>query len=172
MESNEIKPTETANNKKLYLLSKNIKDKWSNYVLQSAVAGIATVFFLFIFYEIVSLIIIASVGSTFFTVFATPELKTAQTRNVICSYVICVFVGICCFNLSPVVFSGGLAVGAAAFFMVTTDTEHPPAAGVALGLSISSATEHLVAGALFAFLGALFAAFFKYLLNPFLKDLT
>ncbi len=172
MANNEVKATEKVNNSNLYLISRNFKGKWVNYVLQSAVAGIVTVSFLFIYYELVTLVIIASVGSTFFTVFATPELRTAQTRNVIGSYVICIIVGISCFHLSPVVISGGLAVGAAAFFMVITDTEHPPAAGVALGLSISSVTEHLIAGAIFAFLGTLFAAFFKYLLNPLLKDLT
>lgn len=159
-------------NENLYLISRNFKEKWSNYIWQSAAAGIVTFSFLFIYYELISLVVIAGVGSTFFTVFATPKLRTAQTRNVIGSYVICVLLGMACFTLSPVALSGGVAVGAAAFLMVITDTEHPPAAGVALGLSITSKTEYLYAGAIFAVLGALVAASLKHLLLPLLKDLT
>jgi len=129
-------------------------------------------FFLYVFFELVFLIVLAGVGSTFFTVFALPNIRTSSDRNVIGSYIICVLVGVFCFYLSPVIVSGGVAIGIAAFLMVTTDTEHPLAAGVALGLSITPVADNLSAGAIFAITGALLAILLKHILNHWLKDLT
>jgi len=55
--------------------------------------------------------------------------------------------------------------------MVITDTEHPPAAGVALGLSKTQIIDDAYAGAIFAFAGAILAVFIKRILSPWLKDL-
>lgn len=171
-ENQEETVTLNINSSNTYLLSRNFKTKWVNYLWQSIVAGIVTVLFLYVFSELVTLVILASVGSTFFNVFALPKIRTARPRNVIGSYIISIIIGLLCFNLTPVVVSGGVAVGAAAFLMVITDTEHPPAAGIALGLSITPAVEHLYAGAIFAIIGALLASLLKQILNPWLKDLT
>lgn len=154
-----------------YLLSKNFRKKWSNYVWQSALVGIVTAFFLFIINELVALVILAGVGSTFFNVFAMPGARTAQTRNLLGSYIICIAVGVLCFNFTSNVISGGVAVSAAAFFMAVTDTEHPPAAGIALGLSVITTISQLYLGVIFAISGIILAVLLKHMLKPWLKDL-
>lgn len=156
----------------IYLLSKNFRKKWFNYVWQSALVGIVTFFFLYILDELVAIVILAGVGSTFFNVFAMPNARTAQTRNIIGSYIICIVIGSIFFNFSSYVISGGLAVGAASFFMAVTDTEHPPAAGIALGLSIITAVEQLYSGAIFAISGAFLVILLKYMLKSRLRDLS
>lgn len=155
----------------MYVLSRHFKENWINYVWQSLAAGVFTFLVIFIFSKLIGLIILASIGSTFFTVFALPNNRTAQPRNVIGSYIICLLIGLACCFIPSSSLSGGIAVGAAAFFMVITDTEHPPAAGVALGLALGSSIEQNVAGALLALIAALLASLLKHMLSPWLKDL-
>ena len=158
--------------KGFYLLSKSFTENWVNYVWQSTAAGIITIVMLFVFSELIALIILASIGSTFFTVFALPHNRTAKARNVLGSYLICIAVGLACSCLPSVSIAGGAAVGIGSFGMVITDTEHPPAAGIALGLATIPFIEYAYAGAVFAAIGALFAAVLRQLLCPWLKDLV
>ena len=55
---------------------------WKNYVAQSMLAGCVVLAVLMSLSE-GYMVIIASIGSTAFIVFATPASLTAQTRNVI-----------------------------------------------------------------------------------------
>ena len=162
---------EQETKKEVYLLSKNFKENWVNYVWQSMAAGVFTFLLIFICSELITLIILASIGSTFFTVFALPGNRTAQVRNVMGSYIICILIGLACSFMPSAGISGGISVGAAAFFMVITDTEHPPAAGIALGLALTPAVEHALAGALFALIGASLSSLLKHVFSPWLKDL-
>jgi CBS-domain-containing membrane protein len=116
------------------------------------------------FFEWINLIILAGVGSTFFTIFALPKNRTANARNIIGSYLICITVGLFCIYLKPPSLSGGVAIGVSTFLMVITDTEHPPAAGVALCLSKTQIIDD-------AYAGAILAVFIKRILSPWLKDL-
>jgi len=60
-------------------------------------------------------------------------------------------------------------VGLSIFTMVVTDTEHPPAAGTALGVAITGMSPNvLVAVLLSIVLLSLMHRFFK----PYLRDLT
>ena len=61
-----------------------------------------------------------------------------------------------------------LTVGISILIMVVTDTEHPPAAGTALGLVI---TDWTVATVLFVILGALILSTIHMLLRPRLQNL-
>lgn len=160
-----------AEDEDIYILSKNFKERWVNYVWQSAAAGILTTVVLYVFFELVTLIILAGVGSTIFTIFALPRNRTANTRNIIGSYLICITVGLFCIYIASPSLSGGTAIGLSAFLMVITDTEHPPAAGVALGLSLARNTEDAYGGAVFALAGALIAVLLRRMLSPWLKDL-
>ena len=159
------------NDEDIYIISKNLRERWVNYVWQSAAAGIITTLVLYIFFELVALIILAGVGSTIFTIFALPRNRTANTRNIIGSYLICIAVGLFCIYITKPSLSGGAAIGISTFLMVITDTEHPPAAGVALGLSMANSVEDAYGGAIFAFAGALIAVFLRRILSPWLKDL-
>ncbi len=157
--------------KDIYLISKNLRERWVNYVWQSAAAGIITIIVLYIFFELIALIILAGVGSTIFTIFALPFNRTANTRNIIGSYLICIVVGLFCIYITNPSLSGGAAIGISTFLMVITDTEHPPAAGVALGLSMANSIDDAYGGVIFAFIGALIAVFLRRILLPWLKNL-
>ncbi|MBN3041240.1 MAG: HPP family protein [Candidatus Omnitrophica bacterium] len=86
-------------------------------------------------------VIVASLGATAFVVFATPSSVVAKARNVLGGYVVGILTG-AVFTLIPhdgffmtaIIYS--LAVGLSIFIMVLTDTEHPPASGVTLGVVI------------------------------------
>jgi CBS-domain-containing membrane protein len=155
----------------LYILSKNLKEYWFNYVWQSSAAGIVTVLAIYIFSDIIGLFILAGVGSTFFTVFALPNNRTAMTRNIIGSYIISIFIGLVFLNLFSNYARGGLTVGLATFLMVITDTEHPPAAGIALGLAMGTNFEIILKGSVFALSGAILSSLLRYFFKPWLKDL-
>ncbi len=123
-----------------------LKTHWKYYVIQSLAATI-TIFILFMLVSIQKKpVIVASIAATTFIIFAMPGYITAKPRNVIGGHVI----GMICGFLIPAVplhhlvpqsvsvsLLYALAVGASIFLMVITDTEHPPAAGTALGVAIA-----------------------------------
>ena len=125
---------------------------WRNYVFQSLLATMS-LFCVLIFLEQGEQVIVASL------VFALPNNLTAQPRNVIGGHIvglICGFVGYWLLSLLPnpeqFVAEAGVhafAVGLAIFIMVITDTEHPPAAGTALGAAIGGPGERLIISVLF-----------------------
>ena len=114
---------------------------WKHYVLQSILAT-GSVFIVLYFLSLQEAVIIASIGATAFIVFVMPDSITAQPRNVIGGQMVGLLCGFL-FSLIPpftLIFSlfiYSLAVGASIFIMVVTDTEHPPAAGTALGVVIT-----------------------------------
>ncbi len=63
---------------------------------------------------------------------------------------------------------GALAVGLAIFVMVVTNTEHPPAASLALGLVLGKWTPVAIVVIL---VGIVALTLLKYLIKPILKNL-
>ena len=146
---------------------------WRHYVLQSILATLS-VFIVLYFLSLQHAVIIASIGATAFIVFAMPDNITAQARNVIGGHLVGLFYGFL-FSLIPqpaliysiMVYS--LAVGATIFTMVVTDTEHPPAAGTALGVAMTGISlDVFIAVSMSIILLSLIHRFFK----PHMKDLT
>jgi len=135
-----------------------VKAYWRNYVFQSLLAT-ASLFCVLIFLEQGEKVIVASLGATAFIVFALPNSFTAQPRNVIGGHLVglaCGFVGYWLLNLLPnpdqFIAEAGIhsfAVGLAMFIMVAIDTEHPPAAGTALGAAIGGPGDRLITSVLF-----------------------
>jgi CBS-domain-containing membrane protein len=88
--------------------------------------------------------VVAALGATTFMIFTMPHRVSCRPRYVVGGYIVGIAVGIACsqaYDYMPawhthagLAITGGIAVGLAAFLMVTTNSEHPPAAGVALGL--------------------------------------
>ena len=130
-----------------------VKSHWRNYVFQSLLATVS-LFCVLIFLEQGEQVIVASLGATAFVVFALPNNLTAQPRNVIGGHIVglaCGFVGYWLLNVLPnpdqFIAEAGIhafAVGLAMFIMVVIDTEHPPAAGTALGAAIGGPGERLI----------------------------
>ena len=146
---------------------------WKHYVLQSILAT-CSVFIVLYFLSLQEAVIVASIGATAFIVFTMPNNITAQSRNVIGGHLIGLFYGFL-FSLIPhsaLIFSiliYSLAVGASIFTMVVTDTEHPPAAGTALGVVITGIRlDVLITVVLSIIILSLIHRFFK----PYLRDLT
>lgn len=154
------------------------KQHWRNYVFQSLLATVS-VFCVLIFLEQGEEIIIASLGATAFVVFALPDKVTAQPRNVIGGHIVgmlCGWIGFMILHLFPnpdffLTESAihALAVGLSMFIMVITNTEHPPAAGTALGIAIEGLTFHVVFSIL---LFSIAFTIIRLLLRKHLRDLT
>jgi CBS-domain-containing membrane protein len=114
---------------------------WKNYVFQSLFATIVMVG-VFVVLTLQNVVVVASLGSTAFVIFALPKSITAQPRNVIGGNMVGLLAGSLCalipqphYIVSLLVYA--LAVGSSIFIMVVTDTEHPPASGLALGVAVS-----------------------------------
>ncbi len=125
---------------------------------------------------------IASLGASTFIVFAMPSAHSAKPRGLIGGYLMGIITGI----IFDLVFAwltaqnaissahlwytvfGALAVGVTIFLMVITNTEHPPAVGMALAVVIQSWD---VASLLFVLAAAVLLAATRALLNRWLIDL-
>ena len=155
-----------------------VRSHWRNYVFQSLLAT-ASLFCVLLFLERGSEVIVASLGATAFVVFALPNSLTAQPRNVIGGHIVglaCGFAGYWLLHILPMpeqfIAEAGvhaLAVGLSIFVMVTIDTEHPPAAGTALGAAIAGPGERLIISVLFF---SIVFTVIRLLAKKHLRDLT
>lgn len=142
-------------------------------MLQSVLASLS-VFIVLYFLSLEHAVIIASIGSTAFIVFAMPDSVTAQTRNVIGGHLVGLFYG-SLFSLLPqpaLIYSiimYSLAVGASIFTMVVTDTEHPPAAGTALGVVMTGISLDVFIAVV---MSIIILSLIHRLLKPYMRDLT
>ncbi len=121
------------------------KNNYKQYILQCSLAFIVT-FIIFLFIDLISsLVILASFGASTFIAFTMPWGYAAKPRNLIGGYIVGSIIGVLMYeflclmghsNLSLLI-SSALCVALTSFIMVITDTEHPPAVGMALGLVIN-----------------------------------
>jgi len=159
------------------LALKNIAEElrlyWKNYVLQSLAAAIS-IFVLFLILTTEDVVFIASIGATAFIIFAMPDSITAKPRNVIGGHLTGIIVGSLSFLIphqqalaSVAIYS--IAVGVSIFIMVVIDTEHPPAAGTALGIAISGFSLNVTA---ILILSALALSLIHHFFRAYLKDLV
>ena len=115
-----------------------LRQYWKHYVVQSLFATVVLAI-VFVFLTLQHVIVVASLGSTAFVIFALPKSITAKPRNVIGGNLVGLISGSLCalipqpnYWITLLVYS--FAVGISIFIMVVTDTEHPPASGLALGV--------------------------------------
>ncbi|MBU1862900.1 MAG: HPP family protein [Candidatus Omnitrophica bacterium] len=166
----------------MHIIDEKFKhNKWQ-YIGQCFLAAVS-IFIVLLFLDARSnSAIIASLGASFFIVFTMPETQASSPRFLIGGYCVGIITGCICYYLSimPVfaqlpfiqAFSyeifGACAVGVAIFVMVITDTEHPPAAGVALGFVLNGYNLRTIAVVL---IGIISLAVIKTGLKPVLKNL-
>ena len=163
-----------------------LDDKFAQYprrfVYQSALAALAVLIVLVLLDTIHNGAVIAALGATAFIVFALPKTEASRARVVIPGYAIGAVVGSACRWLAALDMTGhpiaekyitivlaALAVGLAIFLMTITNTEHAPAAGVALGMVIGRWSITTV-GVVMVGAAALCAA--KAVLGRWLKNLA
>jgi len=113
------------------------------YLIQSAIAGVVTMVFLSFLDILTYTGLVAALGATTFLIFTMPHKVSARPRYVLGGYIMGALAGVLTsfafsaggiLPLDSIFALGAIAVGLATFLMVTTNTEHPPAAGMALGL--------------------------------------
>ena len=103
-------------------------------------------------------VLIAAIASTAFVLFISPHSDPAQTRHVVGGHLLALLFGGALAGLAgsaigdqwvtaaPALFAvyTALAVGFTMFAMAATNTEHPPAAGTALGVAAHAFSWELV----------------------------
>lgn len=164
----------------MHILDTNLKKDWRKYVMQCLLVVVALIVILYFVDVLTHAAIVAALGASTFIVFAMPRWITARPRNVIGGHIIGLIAGsICyfCFIYPPLglndkflyIFAAAVSVGLAMLLMVSTDTEHPPAAGTALGIVASGWS---LSAALFVLSFAVVLSMVRYLLKPWLRELV
>ncbi|MBT3362918.1 MAG: HPP family protein [Chloroflexi bacterium] len=125
----------------LIKIDSEFKQQWHHYLIQSVLAALCFMLVLWVFND-EEMVITTSIGASTFIVFAMPKAVTAQPRSLIGGYLIGLAVGSLSLAIPHETFLPTIAVyaavvGVAMLLMVVTDTEHPPACGIALGVAIS-----------------------------------
>jgi len=153
-----------------------------SYILQSILAVTAIMITMKVLDVFTQTTIIASIGASSFILFTMPKKDSSRPRRVIGGYFVGVFCGCLCSNLAQlpdfiqlvqtarhaIIISAGLAAGWAIFIMVITDTEHPPAASVAMGFVLNEWHNWTVVLVLF---GIILLTLISLALKPYMKDL-
>ncbi len=163
-------------------INTKLRRNLNRYILQCALATL-TIVVVLLFLDVLSrTAIIASLGATAFIVFTMPKSYPSGTRPLVGGYVVGISLGCLCSLLSetPLLTSllgghrtslivfGALAVGGAIFLMAITNTEHPPAAGIALGLVLNDWDYRTV---IFVFGASVLLAAVRRVLRSVLIDL-
>ena len=126
------------------------KYTWT-YLFQCSLAAVVVLLVLIILDSTQQTVIIASIGASVFIVFTAPNAFSSKVRSILGGYIIGSIIGIGCSLLAgllhtagtegwgtTVVIMGAVSVGLSIFLMVITDTEHPPAAGLALAFVLNT----------------------------------
>jgi len=121
--------------------------------------------------------ILSTLGATIFVVFSLPHSFSSQPRRILGEYFWGTVIGILAHYIVllpgtfsfPAILIGALAAGVTLFFMAATNAEHPPAAGLAVGLIFNP----WALDTLFVIWGAIiYLSIMRYALGHWLIDLT
>jgi CBS-domain-containing membrane protein len=168
----------------MQVFDRKLKKYFTNYIFQSLLATIALTIILYFQNIFTRTAIIASLGATTFIIFAMPKYTTAQPRKVIGGHIVGIIVGIACFYMASLtqnseslflaqnvlkILIPSLSVGLSIFMMTITNTEHPPAAGTALGIVVQGWSYSTI---LVILITISLLSLTKYLLKSWLKDLV
>ena len=152
------------------------------YVFQCILATFTILLILLFLDVLTEAAIIASLGATAFIVFTMPYAYSSHPRPLIGGYIVGIAVGLFfnyiatsffynslyVSNTVLVAIFGAISVGIAIFVMVATDTEHAPAAGIALGLILNEWDYMTI---IFTITAVILMAAMQRLLKPILIDL-
>ncbi len=146
------------------LVGRRFNRYWKLYLFQGFLAVVALLFVLVVIDVVLQKALVVAIASSAFILFAAPRSEAANPRRVIGGHGVAVAVGtlLSVINLAPMMgeplaashvirdFMAAVSVGVSFLIMALTKTEHPPAAGTALGLAIEWNPE----AAVFLLLGA------------------
>ncbi|MGR3218234.1 MAG: HPP family protein [Candidatus Anammoxibacter sp.] len=133
------------------IFSENFKARKVKHLFQCTLATVVVAAVLIVISSVAETVIVAALGASAFIAFAMPHRAVSGPRLLIGGYLIGIAVGCGChffsehYLLTHISFIqtysrpifGSISVGTAIFLMTITDTEHPPAAGLALGFVLN-----------------------------------
>ncbi len=154
-----------------------------HYIVQCLMATVAIMVVLALMDVVEQTALIASLGASAFIAFTMPQAHVSEPRYLVGGYVVGLVVGVAfglTFRWLPLpaeaawregaeIVLGGLAVGVAIFIMVLTNTEHPPAAGIALGLVVNQTWDVVTLAVILSAIVSL--CLVKWLLRRYLRNL-
>ncbi len=160
---------------------KQLSEHLSQYIKQCLMATGVIIAVILAFDVDEQTVIIATLGATTFIVFAMSHSYASEPRRIYGGYAIGILIGLLVYYLEMFlmwidpsgfdginIFLGGLAIGTSIFLMVFTNTEHPPAAGLSIGLLFNPWTVETI----FVIIVAIFfLSTTKYFLRHWLIDL-
>ena len=152
------------------------------YLLQCILATACVFIVLLILDTMANAAVIAALGASSFIAFTMPHTEQSRPRYMIGGYVVGILSACFCYYLSIIptikqiafisdhtlVIFSSIAVGLSIFLMVITDTEHPPAASIALGLVFNKCNYMSITVVL---IGIITLSLLKFFLKPLLKNL-
>ena len=152
------------------------------YVLQCGLGTLSMLVILLVLNRISTSAVVASMGASCFISFLMPHSHTARPRSLLGGYLVGTFFGCLFNNLSnlpivegwlgawqdPHILMAAIAVGLSMVTMALTNTEHPPAAGLALGLVFDDISRLTI---VIILTGIVCLTAIKTLLKPYMIDL-
>ena len=130
-----------------HLVNPHLKGHWGRYLAQSILAVFAMLIVLLFIDSVADAALVAGLGSTVVTAFLHPKAPSGRLRAIVgghgCGLMVgsvlaLMFINYELINASILYFDiliMAAAVGGTILAMGLTDTEHPPAAGIALGMA-------------------------------------
>ena len=164
------------------LIDRRFRRHWKNYLFQCVLATLTLLVILLVVDVVLRAAIVVAIASTAFIIFVAPHSQASSPRRVIGGHVVAVLVGAVVSLLYLVPGWGEMAmtsnlgrdlvavvaVGFSILLMVLTNTEHPPAAGTALGLGVAGWDPSAI---LFVLLAAIALSITHRLLRSRLQNL-
>jgi len=168
--------------KRIIFIDKKFKTNPLKYIVQCFLATL-TVLAVLLFLDVLNeTAIITALGASTFIVFVMPTQYSSDPRRLIGGYFVGLIVGFIFFLVSKseilnpfienqttlLVIIGALSVGTSLFIMAVTNTEHAPAAGIALGLVINRWDYVTI---IFIIIAIIWLASVRIILKKYLMDL-
>ncbi len=129
------------------IFDEKIKEHRDQYIKQCLLGTGLILMIIFALEVDTHTVIIATLGATTFIVFGLPHSYASDPRRIFGGYAIGLLIGLVAYYIKLFflyidpegfegidILMGALAIGASIFLMVFTNTEHPPAAGLSVGL--------------------------------------
>jgi SAM-dependent methyltransferase len=132
-----------------YLLDRHFRRRWRRYLLQASLATGTLAVVVALQDNLTNVAIVTAIASSAFIIFISPHSDLSSPRRVLGGHLIAIVVGLVIgalvhgwanepFEASIVTdIAAAVGVGVVMLVMAATDTEHPPAAGTVLGLSLA-----------------------------------
>jgi CBS-domain-containing membrane protein len=131
----------------MHIVDSGLKGNLGQYLVQCALAILTVLGIFFLLDVLLRTSVVSSLGATTFIAFAMPHSHVGRPRSLLGGYLLGTLCGTLCSlaagcslavstglaERTRLIIFGALAIGLTILAMVSTDTEHPPAAGLALG---------------------------------------